>query len=57
MDEFTKNHLNAWIDSSVYPEDQEAFFTYAFNTVNEDSTYDWDWSVLYQSFLRNVVNV
>lgn len=52
MDDFTRQHLTQWAERQVYPEDFDEFMEYAVAAVEDDPEYDWDWTILYRTFLR-----
>jgi hypothetical protein len=53
MDEFTRNHLWAWMEQHIYTRDeQDRFEDYVVESLRDDPTYldNIPWSSVYKSF-------
>ena len=56
MDEFTKQHLAAWIDNCVHTEDRDDFLMFATDAITDDpGLAEYGWSSLYRTFRSTYV--
>jgi hypothetical protein len=55
MDDFTIQHLQAYVDESVYDDDREGFITYAIRALTDDPALaNYGWPSLYRTYRKTI---